>query len=98
MYEIVAQSRPYFTCATAVHDCHSTVGHSSVLNLLTLYCNFHADDVADRCRNKLKSENLVFLNCHLYTSLFTKQVAKIRKQTSTVILKNKENLTIRELN
>jgi len=33
----------------------------------------------------------------LYTSLFTKQVAKITKQTSTVI-KNKENLTMRELN
>jgi len=33
-----------------------------------------------------------------YTSLFTKQVAKITKQTSTVILKNKENLTMRELN
>jgi len=35
----------------------------------------------------------------LYTSLFTKQAAKITKETSTVILKkNKENLTMRELN
>ena len=33
----------------------------------------------------------------IYTSLFTKQVAKMTKQTSIVILKNKENLTVRWL-
>jgi len=45
--------------------------------------------LVDICRTYVRSK---------YTSLFTKQIAKITKQTSTVILKNKENLTMQELN
>ena len=44
--------------------------------------------LVDICRTYVRNK---------YTSLFTKEVAKITKQTSTVILKNKENLTMREL-
>jgi len=66
--------------------------------------------VANACRNinlnlvRLSEAQNRLADCHifgnslLYTSLFTKQVAKLTKQTSTVIKINNENLTMRELN